>query len=542
MTRRLSLALAVLASGVGLLVAAGLARSADLSTTAGVPTGGTLRISSTIDVDSVDPGVGVGAIGGLIADASCARLFRYASATGSTSGHVVPEVAASLPRVSRDGRTYTFELKKTFRFHTGAPVTARSFADAINRAASPRLGSPASAFVQQIVGARAVIDGSARSIAGVRVLAPYRLEVRLTRPSEDLAARLTLSFFCPIPLDTPVDRIISDPAGSGPYFLAERIVNQRVVLERNAYYRGDRSAKFDRIVLTVGGTVEECQRAVEEDRADFCTEPGVLPDAWRTLAEKYGVNRPGGRVFASPVVGTWYYAFNGNRPAFKGPGQIPLKKAINFAIDRPALARTFGFLFGRRTDQMLPPALARATSIYPLGGANPAAARRWYAKARIKPSKLVLYTWNIRPAVAQASILAFDLRQLGVDLEVKYFDVDAVFERVRNPGEPFDIVLGGWVADYPDPWGFLGPLLDPEKGPLAAIIDPRVRRRMDAVNRLTGDARLLAWADLDVDLMRNDPPWAPFVHHQSRWFVSQSLGCVHANPSLGVEITALCRK
>ena len=80
--------------------------------------------------------------------------------------------------------------------------------------------------------------------------------------------------------------------------------------------------------------------------------------AWRALAEKYGINRPGGQVFVTPLAGTWYYAFNHSRPAFRGRGQIPLKKAINFAIDRPALARTFGYLFGKRTDQMLPPALA----------------------------------------------------------------------------------------------------------------------------------------------------------------------------------------
>ena len=169
------------------------------------------------------------------------------------------------------------------------------------------------------------------------------------------------------------------------------------MLKRNPYYRGSGPANVDEMVWTIGGTVRDCQRAVEEDRLDFCSEVGAPRDAWRDLAEKYGVNRPGGQVFASPSHGTWYFAFNHSRPAFKGPGQIPLKKAINFAIDRPALARTLGFLAVKRTDQMLPPALARAESIYPLGGADVTAARRWYAKARLKPSKLVLYTWNGPP-------------------------------------------------------------------------------------------------------------------------------------------------
>jgi ABC-type oligopeptide transport system substrate-binding subunit len=545
MARRFSLAAVMLMAGVALLVAAGLAGAAggaSVRKAVEAPKGGTLRIASPIDVDSVDPGIGYTWSSGLITDASCARLFRYESGTGETSGRIIPEVVRAFS-VSSEGRTYTFELKRTFRFHTGAPVTARSFADALNRVAQPKLRSPATPFMREIVGAAAVTDGTATSISGVRVIDRYRLKIRLTKPVEDLTARLTLTLFCPILPKTPVDpRGIDNPAGSGPYYVAERIPNQRIVLERNPFYRGDRPANVDQIVWTIGESIQDCQRAVEEDRTDFCGEPGAPRDSWRALAEKHGVNRPGGQLFVNPLVGTWYYAFNYNRPAFKGPGQIPLKKAINFAIDRPALARTFGYLFGKRTDQMLPPALARPESIYPLGGANPAAARRWFAKARFKPSKLVLYTWNAPPFVAQAQILDFNLRQLGIDLEVKHFDVDAVFERVRTPGEPFDIVLGGWVADYPDPWGFFGALLDPGTGPLKAIIDPRVRRRMEAANRLTGDARRRAWAELDVELMRIDPPWAPFVHTLTRTFVSRSLGCFVPSPIFGVEITALCKK
>ena len=61
--------------------------------------------------------------------------------------------------VSNGGRTYTFELKRTFRFHTGARVTAQNFADAFHRNANPLLRSPVrrQGFMQQIVGADAVM-------------------------------------------------------------------------------------------------------------------------------------------------------------------------------------------------------------------------------------------------------------------------------------------------------------------------------------------------------------------------------------------------
>ena len=506
------------------------------------PRGGTLRAWSHVDVDSVDPGLGYLRNAWLIADASCARLFSYRSAPNATGARIVPEVVRSYG-LSRDRRTYTFTLNPTFRFHTGASVTARSFADAFDRDAQPGFPSPAKAYLREIAGATAVIEGRARSISGIRTLGRYRLQIGLTKPLGDFTARLTMPFFCPILPSTPVDpRGIDNPAGSGPYYVSERIPNQRIVLERNPYYRGGRPANVDRIVWTIGESLEACQTAVEQDRADFCGEPGAPRPAWRDLAAKYGINRPGGQVFVSTSVTTWFFAFNHNRPAFRGPGQVPLEKAINYAIDRPALARTFGYLSGKRTDQLLPPALTRAESIYPLEGANPAAARRWYAKARFKPTRLVLYTWNFPSAVDQAEVLAFDLRQLGVDLEVKTFDPDTVFEKLHTPGEPFDLVLEGWGADYPDPAGFLMPLLAPD-GALSMVVDvARVQRRIDAANRLSGDARQRAWEDLDIDLMRDDPPWAPFAHTQNRTLVSPSLGCFRAHPILGFEITALCKK
>jgi hypothetical protein len=64
----------------------------------------------------------------------------------------------------------------------------------------------------------------------------------------------------------------------------------------------------------------------------------------------------------------------------------------------------------------------------------------------------------------------------------------------------------------------------------------------DAVNRLTGEARARSWAELDVDVMRDNPPWAPFMHIQSRILVSPSVGCVVLHPVIAVDITALCKK
>ena len=161
---------------------------------------------------------------------------------------------------------------------------------------------------------------------------------------------------------------------------------------------------------------------------------GLSETDYRTLAEKYGINRPGGQFFVAPRLNTWFVAFNHDRRAFNGPGRIPLEKAINYAIDRPELARAFGYLAGKRTDQLLPPDLARPTSIYPLKGADPATARKWLARARPRPDTLVLYATTNASSVRQAQVLALNLKQIGIDLEVKYFD--ALLARLATRGDP----------------------------------------------------------------------------------------------------------
>ena len=446
--------------GLALLMASGLARPAGGASAAGeARKGGILRLASAQDVDSVDTALAYTPESVPVGFATCAKLFNFPDAPGAEGAKVIPEVVRTYT-VSKGGRMYTLDLRRTFRFHTGVPVTAQSFADAFHRNAQPRLRSPATRFMQEIVGARAVIDGKAARISGIRVLGRYRLQIRLTRPNGDFTTRLTMGFFCPIPPNTAIAET-NTPAGSGPYYIHERIPNQRIVLKRNPFYRGARPANVDQVVWTFESP-ETCLVAVQENRIDHCVNAvaGLPPTAWRGLAEKYGVNEPDGQLFVTPGLWTFFYAFNHDRLAFRGRGQIPLKKAINYAIDRGALLRPFGYLAGAPTDQVLPPALARPESIYPLGAPNLAAARRWYASARYKPTKLVLYTGNLSVGVAMAQSLEFGLKRLGIDLEVKFFDHNTVFEKVSTRGEPFDLVLQGWVADYADGGNFLATLLN----------------------------------------------------------------------------------
>ena len=218
------------ALAAALLAALGLAPAAGPQTHAG----GTLRMAIPAeDVDSIDAAI-TGIAGTTpVVQATCASPMYLPDKPLPEGRRVVPELATRYPRVTNGGKTYTFTVRKDARFSTGAPVTAADVAHTINRALSPRLKSYVASFLTGIVGAQTVLAGKAKAASGV-VAHGNTLTIRLTRPLGDFDARVARAV-CVMPR-----YIGSDPEGvkapvptAAPYFIAEYVAGQRVVLERN---------------------------------------------------------------------------------------------------------------------------------------------------------------------------------------------------------------------------------------------------------------------------------------------------------------------
>ena len=535
MNNRLGLSLLALGAGVALLISTAFASSNSESLR-----GGTLRLVWGAEPDSLDTALANGDIGSwVLLAATCAKLFTTVNDAESGKARVVPEVVRTYIRSNGD-RTYTFELKRTFRFHTRAPVTAQSFVEAFNRDALIRV-APAPVvrrgFIQDIIGADAVIRGQAKRISGVQALGRYRLRIRLKRPAGDLLARLTMPYFCPIPSGMLPERIDYSP-GSGPYYIADHITNRRIVLERNPYYGGRRTANPDHIIWTIEPDPTERLQATERGDYDFLLLFNYPDTVVRHLVDEYDLNRwPGGRLFrTSPSSSSFkrFFRFNQEQPAFKGAGQAPLRKAINYVIDRPELARAGSYLAFRRSDRILPEALSRSRRLYPLRGTDPVAARRWLARAGWQPPTLTLYTTNFPDDVKRAEVFSYDLLQLGIKVKTQYFAFQELQDKLTTSGEPWDVAGSGGIgvtSAYPDPAGVFVQLL-------------RGRRwtaRFDAANRVTDEVeRAKAWADLETDLMLNDPPVAAYAEWRPLFLVSPSLGCYR--PGQPFDIAAVCKK
>src|SRR5262249_55507864 len=231
-----------------------------------------------------------------------------------------PEAAAGPPAISRDGRTYVFTVRRGLRFSDGSPLTAGNFARALDRVLNPAMASPG-----------ALMFSDVRRVSARR----RTLRRQLPEPSGDLTTRLALPFACPVPIGFPADPAgVTLTVGSGPYYIARYVPDSLIVLERNRYYRGSRPHHVDEVVVSIAGDIDADIKAVEDGRADVLMF--AIPSELRPgLAHRYGVNKT--QLFRLRGWQTGALVLNTSRPIFRG--NVALRQAVNYALDRTAIVR-----------------------------------------------------------------------------------------------------------------------------------------------------------------------------------------------------------
>jgi len=168
---------------------------------------------------------------------------------------VEPALAESLPRVSEDGLTYTFPIRKGIYFQDdpcftntagkGRELTAEDFVYSIKRAADPKNESTGYwVFSERIVGLdefRAVagkekITNYDRPVEGLTAPDRCTFQIRLTRPYPQLMWILTMQYAFAVPreaVDFYGPEFINHPVGTGPYVLSSWRRNYSVEYTRN---------------------------------------------------------------------------------------------------------------------------------------------------------------------------------------------------------------------------------------------------------------------------------------------------------------------
>ena len=511
--------------------------------------GGTAHFNLATDTDYVDPALAYYQVSWQHEYATCAKLLNYPDSAGAKGSQLIPEVAAALPKVSADGRTYTFKVRKGFKFSppSNEEVTAQTFAYAINRDLNPKMQSPAAQFIGDIVGADQVLAGKAKSASGV-VVNGDSLTIKLTKKAPDFLSRIAMPFFCAIPLNTPVtSNGVETIAGAGPYYIASWDPKRQLVLKKNPNYGGDRPQNLDQIIYTIGVSPQATVLQVEKGQADYAAD-GVPPTAHAQLGPKYGPTSKAAKdgkqqYFVDPTLSFNYIAMNTARPLFKG---AKLRQAVSYAIDRQALLKQRGAYAGVATDHYLPPGTPgaeKAGQLYPLNAPDVDKAKKLAGNAK---GTAVLYTCNKSPCPEQAAVVQQNLAAIGLDTEVKQFERAVQFSKEGTKGEPFDLAFEGWVADYNDPYDFINVLLygkaiqKSNNVNFSYFDDPKYNAKMEQAAGLAGTERFDTYGKLDLDLAKNASPLAAWDNDNNREFFSARMGCQLYQPVYGMDIASMC--
>lgn len=486
-----------------------------------------------------------------------ARLLRYPDAEQPRGATLLPEIA-DLPTVSNGGRTYTFRIRPSYRFSppSNAPVTAEVMRYSIERELSPKITEPTNfgrALVADIVGLKPYRDGKAAHISGIHV-AGDKLSITLVKADADFPVRISLTFFTAVPLGTPVRAHgVDQPIPSaGPYYIAKK---NPLVLKRNPNYRGPRPYRLDAIVLTPLAGASALQQVVDDKNdyawSDSDVPPSLVPGG--PLDRRFGEHSASAkagkqRYFVPGVSGVRMIAFNTESGIFRDPR---LRRAVNYAIDRPALASATD---DAPSDDLLPPGIPGSRggkAIYPLDGPNLSAARALVRSSQRRALLLIGSPQACGECESVASTIRGDLARIGISVEVKA--LDDPFGYASKPGTRWDMALYNWFADYPDGSDFVNELLDAGQ-PLAGVDwggpgtwirygDERYLKRMRAVYRVQGSARAAAYRRLETDMFRNSPPMAVYARGTgSPQIFSSRIGCQVFRPQDAglVDLAALC--
>jgi peptide/nickel transport system substrate-binding protein len=405
-------------------------------------------------------------------------------------------------------------------------VTAAAYQRSWERILSPKMGSPlgVNLDLQNVVaGGADFLAGKTQHISGITAKG-NTISFRLTKPSATFVSILSMQWFTPVKPDMPYSsQGVNVYPAAGPYYIASRDPGRSLVLKRNPYYKGDRPANPDQIVFNPNSNRDQSLLQVKAGQVDMDIE-GLPTTATAALGQQYGINKT--RFFVGSTSCVNFFGMNTARAPFDN---VNLRKAVNYAIDRPAQVRLLGAYAGKRTSQLLVPGIPgyKPFNAYPLSGADVAKAKQIGGSAiAAAPTLNVIHTTSTA-ATNRAQVVEFNLKQVGFKVNDVPTPATNYYQVIQTKGTTYNLVTnGGWCADYFDPFDYMNVLFDGRKIQAANnnnytyFNNAAFNKGLDHAASLSGAARAAAYAQLDHDLIVKYAPIVPYLLPTNDYFVS----------------------
>jgi peptide/nickel transport system substrate-binding protein len=403
------------------------------------------------------------------------QIFESLVALKPGTTQVVPELATRW-RPGRDGKTWTFNLRRGVKFHDGTPFNSAAVCANFNRWfnwTGPFQDASASYYYRQIFGGFKKNESAGLGpplYKSCRSAGRYVAIVRLNRRSGPFVPSLVLPAFA-IQSPTAMRRYEANkgelvsgtfrptgtyafqhPTGTGPYKFGSWTIGQRVVLDRNNSYWGKRSPLARIIVRPISNNTARLQALQTGEINGYDL---VAPQDMPTIRQNAKL-----RLINRPPFNVAYVTINRSKPPMNN---VLVRRAVAHGLDRAGVVRSFYAGRAVVAHQFMPPAVAGYEPKVKKYAFNPEESKRLLRQAGLTlPVKIDFY-WptNVsRPYMPSPNL---NFAAFKASLERSGFEVRGVSEPWRpdyvkhvNEGTGGHLNLIGWTGDYADADNFVG--------------------------------------------------------------------------------------
>jgi len=534
MRGRLTIAAAAVAAAA--LIAAGCGDSTTSTGTNGngsastgaAVQGGTLKAGIVDNPDHLDPALSYTNEGWQILEATNNGLLTYKKAAGGPGNEIVPDIAAAMPKVSADGKTYTFKVRPDVKFGApiNRPVKPSDFKYTLERLF--KVNSGGIGFYTGIVGADAFQKGKSKDLKGVVADDEAgTLTIHLTEKDGTFLEYMAMPFAFVVPKGTPNKDISTDPkwrVATGPYEIKDYVPKDHITIVKNptftSWTKDTPAGNLDGIDVTIGVTPEQAVNEVANGTLDWYFE-SVAPDRLTELKARYPK-----QVHDFVRNNITFFTLNTRKPPLNN---VNVRKALNYAVDRNALVKIFGGQ-GTPSENIIPPGLGSAYVKHDFYPYDLAKAKALVNASGTKGQSVQVWASNTDPQPKVAQYMAGVLNSLGYKATVKTLDEGVYYDTVAAQKTNPQISYNDWNQDFPEGEDFIDLMLNGNRitdvgNNNGSNIDvPALNKKIDQVKQMPiGDARNKAWAALDAEYSKDYAPLVVFMNRQWPKFVSPKL-------------------
>ena len=388
------------------------------------------------------------------------RVFEALMTADVKTGKVIPAAAKDQPKISADGKTYTYTLRDGLKYSDGKAITANDFKYGWQRLCDPATAGEY-AFTGYIVAGceawnsldpkkddPAKLASAKTDFLSNITVSGNDITFKLTDPAPYFNAIASIWVGAPAREDTVTkggDKW-TEPAtfiGNGPFVLSEWKHNEKMVFTRNPNYRTPtKLAKWTVVMITEGAVAFAAYRNNEIDLY------GVAAEDLRTIDGDADLKK---QVVDGPDGCSYYVGFNNRKAPFNDKN---VRVAFAKSFDRDAYINDVQKI-GKPSTSFISPGLPGYDAGDTFQKFDPAAAKAALAQAAPAATAAladvkITYSANARNKTRLEWFQQQWKTNLNANITLDPVDSTTFTQLVKKPETLPLMFLLGWCPDYYD--------------------------------------------------------------------------------------------